>query len=172
MPPAFGVGVPCPTQAGWLGTRRPRLPVRPRPRQRLGPQEVFSSNLLSLDRHTPAPLLLRGTSLSLLPGLEKCCGLTPPFDDLARSLQRPLAAPPPLVGEYGRGLLAGARTNGRAQSFFVLSDHSPRESPQIKKAPQRERGARGHPGSGVVWKRKKVKSPQKLIIPPPRRQGK
>ena len=33
-------------------------------------------------------------------------------------MQRPLAVLPPLGGEYGRGLLAGERINGRAQSFF------------------------------------------------------
>lgn len=88
----------CPTQVGWLGTRRPRLPVRPRPR--LGPQEVFSSNLLSPDTHLRHSIPLRGMVLSLLPGLEKCCGLTPPFDDLAMDHTNDrCAVPPPLGGD-------------------------------------------------------------------------
>ena len=109
---------------------------------------------------------------SCLPGfLEKCCGLTPPFDDLAWHAKTAGRAAP-----FGRGVRArplGWRENKRTCTIvFQLFTHNLQGTHQIKKAPQRERGARGHSGSGVVGKRKKVKSPQKLIIPPPRRQGK
>ena len=104
---------------------------------------------------------------SCLPGfLEKCCGLTPPFDDLARPLQRPLAVPPPLGGECGRGLLAGARINGRAQSFFLYMRPFTREHAQNKKSPPKR--AR-RPRASRKWsgrEKEESKVPPKIDHPP------
>ena len=81
-------------------------------------------------------------------------------------MQRPLAVPPPLGGEYGRGLLLCERKNGRAQSFSITMLHFSWKTPKNKKSPPK--GAR-RPKSSRKWsgrEKEESKVPPKIDHPP------
>ena len=141
MPPAFGVGVlPAQLRVASPGTRRPRDACTSTTASAVWLPESLRRIFF---RYTLERLLPLAYLSFFLPGLEKCCGLTPPFDDLARPMQRS-SRRPFATGETAAPVTASWLKKGKvgcAQSFAImkLSMHT---DAQKRKSPPRGAGDR------------------------------